>query len=123
MDDMLIFLYGGIQDNNTLSEVLNLFGATIGMEINGAKSIRSLSTYTQYESYHALQNFPFQNLTMEDGLKYLGFMINADGYKIVDWTWLITKVERILNIWSHHPLSRACKLVLIKSVLEATLVF
>lgn len=123
VDDMLIFLDGGIQDDNTLSKVLNLFCAAIGMEINGAKSTISLSACTQQETYHALQNFPFQNLTMEDGLKYLGFRIKADGYKIAYWTWLIAKVERRLNIWSHHLLSRAGRLVVIKSVLEPTPVF
>lgn len=42
VDDMLIFLDGGIHDNNALSEVLNVYCATTRMEINGAKSTISL---------------------------------------------------------------------------------
>lgn len=93
------------------------------MEINQVKSSISLSECTQHEINLALQNFPFQNQALEDRLKYLGFRIKLDGYKIAEWTWLITKIERRLNIWSHILLSRVGKLVLIKSVLEATPVY
>ena len=77
--DILIFLYGGIQDNNTLSKALQLFCAATTMEINEAKSTITLSACSQLENCQAHHNFPFQNLMMEDGLKYLGFRIKADG--------------------------------------------
>lgn len=119
MDDLLIFLNGGIQDNNTLSEVLHLFFSATRMEINGPKSSITLAAYTPQETCHALLKFPFQRTQIEDVLKYLGFRVKSHGYKIVYWAWLVTKVERRLNDWSHRLLSRACRLVLIKSILEA----
>lgn len=112
----------GIPDIITL-ELLKLFSVATGMEINGDKSTISFSNCTRQETQLALQNFPYQILALKDGLKYLVFRIKADGYKIADWTWLIAKVEKGLNNWSHRLHSRVGRLVLIKAVLEATPVF
>lgn len=118
-----IFLDGGIHDIITFIGILRLFSSAIVMEINQVKSTISQSICTQQESNLTLLNFPFQIQNVKDGLKYLGFRIKSDGYKIVDWTWFITKIERRLNLWSHRLLSRADRLVLIKTVLEATPVY
>jgi hypothetical protein len=40
-----------------------------------------------------------------------------------DWSWLVAKLEKILKSWSFHWLSRAGRLVLVKSVLESILVY
>lgn len=53
----------------------------------------------------------------------MGFWIKPLSQKIADWVWLVTKLEKRLSNWSHRYLSRAGKLVFIKSVLEATPVF
>jgi len=62
-------------------------------------------------------------LDLQEGLKYLGLRLKVDRYKLTDWIWLITKVEKRINIWCHRFLSRAGRLILIKVVLEATPVF
>jgi len=49
------------------------------MEINGAKSTITLSACSQQETYQAYHSWPFQILILEDGLKYTGFKIKADG--------------------------------------------
>lgn len=53
----------------------------------------------------------------------MGYRMKPLGYKIANWTWLISKLERRLDIWYHKYLSRAGRLVLIKVVLEATPVY
>eukprot|EP00253_Pinus_taeda_P036677 PITA_36677 len=63
----------------------------------------------------------FQRAT--DGIKYLGFRLKPNGYRIVDWLWLIAKVEKRLQVWYHRYLSRAGRLILIKAVIEATPVY
>lgn len=123
MDDVLIFLKGDIQDHTTLSEVLQLFSLVTRMEINIPKSTITFSACSPQELHLAYRKFPFQRLQLEDGLKYLSFHIKSQGYKIANWTWLVSKVERILNNWSHRILSRVGHLVLIKFVLEATLIY
>ena len=38
---------------------------------------------------------------------------------MADWTWLLSKIEKKLGLWSHRWLSRVGRLVLVKVVLEA----
>eukprot|EP00253_Pinus_taeda_P028493 PITA_28493 len=120
VDDILIFLNGSVRDTISLNEILILFCKAMGMEINREKSTISLFECTLQESHLATQNFPFQATDLMEGLKYLGFRLKPDGYKIANWTWLITKVEKRINCWCHRFLSRVGQLTLIKSVLEAT---
>lgn len=93
------------------------------MEINRGKSTISISECTLQESQLALQKFSFQETNLLEGIKYLGFRLKLDGYKIANWTWLITKVEKRISFWYHRLLSKAGRLILIKSVLEATPVY
>jgi hypothetical protein len=56
-------------------------------------------------------------------LKYLGFNLKPNDYKKEDWLWLLKKLEKRLQIWSHRWLSRAGRLVLVKSILESIPVY
>jgi hypothetical protein len=49
--------------------------------------------------------------------------LKPNDYRKEDWTWLLKKLEKRLISWSHRWLSRAGRLVLVKSVLEAIPVF
>ena len=66
---------------------------------------------------------PFLENNLLEGIKYLGFRLRPDGYKIEHWSWLINKIEKRINCWHHRLLSKAGRLLLIKSVLEATPVY
>lgn len=120
---MLIFLNGGIRDLNTLKNTISLFQSAPGMVINNFKSTITASDCTPHEVQFVVHHFPFSLLKLEDGLRYLGYKLKPHGYKIDDWTWLISKLERRLSIWYHKYLPRARILVLIKAILEATLVY
>ena len=93
------------------------------MQINESKSTITAVGYSQHECTFALQHFPFNSLTLADGIKYLGYRLKPLGYRIADWTWLIAKVEERLLVWYHRYLSRAGRLTLIKAVIEATPVY
>jgi hypothetical protein len=56
-------------------------------------------------------------------MKSLGFVIKPNDYQKIDWSWLIAKVEKKINVWCHHQLSREGRLVLVKFVLEAIHVY
>ena len=66
---------------------------------------------------------PFQVGDLDMGLKYLGFQVKPNSYLKGDWMWLIVKIEKHIRRWNHRWLSRAGRLVLIKSVLEAIPVY
>eukprot|EP00253_Pinus_taeda_P035221 PITA_35221 len=123
VDDILIFLNGSVGDSTTLHNSIHLFQQATGMLINNNKSTITIFGCSVHESTFATQRFPFTYLELVDGIKYLGFRLKPSGYKIADWIWLITKVEKRLQVWYHRYLSRAGRLILIKSVIEATLVY
>lgn len=123
VDDILIFLNGNVGDSTALHGSILLFQQATGMLINNNKSTITMVGCSIHESAFATQRFPFTYLNLADGIKYLGFRLKPSGYKIADWVWLITKVEKRLQVWYHRYLSRAGRLVLIKSVIEATPVY
>ena len=63
--------------------------------------------------------FPFTIHDISEELKYLGFQLKPNSYRKEDWKWMITKLEKRLNGWSFRWLSRASRLTLTKSILEA----
>jgi hypothetical protein len=53
----------------------------------------------------------------------LGFPLKPHAYKKQDWKWLLKKLDKRLKVWSHKWISRAGRLILVKSVLEAIPVY
>lgn len=123
VDDVMIFLDGSIRDSRAFSNIINLFSSATGMLANHSKSSIILYRTSIHESLIAQQCFPYSTHPLDQGLKYLGFRIKPVCSRITDWIWLVAKLEKRLNTWSHRYLSRAGRLVLVKAVLEATPVY
>jgi len=123
MDDVLIFLDTSTWDSCSFSKILSLFSSTTGMLASHSKSTITFSQTSIQETHFAHQLFPYCINPLDWGLKYLAFWIKPISQKVDDWVWLVTKMEKKLTIWSHRYLSRAGRLVLVKSILEATPVF
>jgi len=105
VDDVLIFLNGSIGDLTNIKATFSLFQVATGMLINDTKSTLAAAECTQHEIHFALHCFQFTHLSIEYGLKYLVYKFKPLGYKIADWTWLISKMEKRLNIWYFKYLS------------------
>lgn len=123
VDDVLILLDGSVRDSRNFLKILQIFSVATGMMPNQSKSTITCARTSVQETRIALQAFPFLVHSLDRGLKYLGFNLKPSCQRIADWAWLIAKLEKRLLGWSHRYLSRAGRLVLIKSVLEATPVF
>lgn len=102
---------------------MTIFSTASGMEINNNKSTITTSGCSPHEIQFSLHRFPFTLHTLEDEIKYLRYRLKPNHYIIVDWLWLVSKIKCRLCIWHHKYLSRPGRLVLIKSVLEATPVY
>jgi hypothetical protein len=123
VDDVLIFSGDSKREVEILRNILCLFSKATRMQINDKKL--SLSTYLlSEEEEQALRLFfLFERKTLDDGLKYLGFLLKPNDYRKEDWKWILKKMDKRLNTWSHRWLSCAGRLVLVKSILEAILVY
>ena len=123
VDDILIFCDDTHHDIIKLKEGLLLLQVATGMLVNDDKSTIFYSNLDDREIIWHSSLFPFKSLRLEDGLKNLGFFYKPNAYCVVVWMWLLEKFEKSFLGWSFRWLSRASKLVLIKSVLEAISVF
>lgn len=123
VDDVFIFLNGSIGDLTNMNNTFALFQSTTGMNVNNKKLTLTEARCSPYEIHYALQRFQFTLLRLEEGLRYLGYKLKSLGYKIEHWTWLISTMEKRLNIWYYKYLSRAGIIILIKSIQEATPIY
>jgi hypothetical protein len=123
VDDILVFSAGTRGEADNLNNTLKLFSKATGMIINEGKSTLTTSCLSELEKRRYRLLFPFEEKTIDEGLKYLGFTLKPNDYRKEDWSWLLKKLEKRLSSWSHKWLSRAGRLVLVKSVLEAIPVF
>jgi hypothetical protein len=123
VDDVLLFSGGSRREAETLRDILSLFSKATGMQINDRKSSLTTFLLSEEEELAHYTFFPFERRALDDGLKYLGFNLKPNDYRKEDWKWLLKKLDKRLNTWSHRWLSRAGRLVLVKSVLEAIPVY
>jgi hypothetical protein len=65
----------------------------------------------------------YPRFSLENEFKYLGFFFKPDNYKVVDWEFLVKRIESGILIWVNHLLSKGGRLVLLKSMLEIILVY
>ena len=123
VDDVIMVSDGLEQSLSSLYEILLIYCKASSMQINDKKSALYHSGLDEYEIITLQNIFSFPVLSIENGMKYLGFFLKPCRYVLKDWDWLIAKVEkRILN-WSFCWLTKGGKLTLIKSILEAILIY
>jgi hypothetical protein len=93
------------------------------MEINMNKYCILFNDLSDNLKRQIAQIFPMKMEPLDNGVKYLGFILKPNNYTKGDWQWLIKKIEDRINCWCHRWLSRGGRLVLVKSVLESILVY
>lgn len=97
VDDVLLLLDGSIQDTTAFSRLLDLFSKATGMEVNRSKSTITLVDTSVNESHAARMAFPYALQPLERGLKYQGYWLKPTSQRIVDWVWLVAKIEKRLS--------------------------
>eukprot|EP00253_Pinus_taeda_P020147 PITA_20147 len=123
VDDILLFLNGNLPEVKVLKDIINLFLKAIGLQINPRKSHFILEGFTRHEALAITSIFPFETTQMDMPFKYLGFWLKPSSYRKQDWHWLVAKIEQRISHWSFKWLSRAGRLTLVNSVLQAIPVF
>lgn len=123
VDDIILFSNGSLKDCRTLKRILDLFLKATGLCINERKSTLTCTGFSRELMRRVELVMNFEVKTLEDSLKYLGFFLKPNNYRIKDWHWILAKIESKLKHWSYKWLSRAGRLVLIKSVLMVVPVY
>ena len=60
---------------------------------------------------------------MERGLKYLGFYLKPNNYRVKDWLWLLKKIEKRISNWTYRFVSLGGRITLIIATLQSILVY
>jgi hypothetical protein len=109
-DDVLLFGHGSVREAQMYKEHLELYCKATSMEVNQLKSSISFNGLGDEVIERIQHLLHFRFVQLQDGLKYLGFILKPCGYSIKDWRWLLGKIERRIHFWCHRWLSRDSRL-------------
>jgi hypothetical protein len=62
---------------------------------------------------------PFPKKILDEGFKYLGFILKPNEYDFEDRLWLYKNVEAHISLWVNIWLSRGGRLIPLKSVVQS----
>jgi hypothetical protein len=80
VDEIPIFYDGTRRDVMMSKEILDLYCAIKGMLVNDEKSCISYIGVLDDEHAYFSTFFPYVNTNLDDGMKYLGFMLKPNDY-------------------------------------------
>jgi hypothetical protein len=123
VDDVLIFCNGLRGDAEKLREILDLFGKATRMMINDRKSSLSIQNLEEEEIGLYRSLFPFEMKEFNAGLKYLGFHLKPNSYRKSRLALDDSQTRKKAKYMEPQMALSAGRLVLVKSVLEAILVY
>jgi hypothetical protein len=122
-DDVLIMKNDSIQEWKEINEILKIFCSAMSLSINWEKSSFHFANLHQQYLDQLKGIFPYSFSHLSFGLKYLGYFLKADSYKLADWNWLLAKIEKNIGHWCTRWISLGGWYTLIKSVLEGQPVY
>ena len=87
------------------------------MHINVEKSILSENSIPEEIKERIQAKTRYILKPMDEGFKYLGFVLKPNAYSFKERMWLYKKIENRIGCWTFKFLSRGGRLVLLKAVL------
>jgi hypothetical protein len=94
VDDILVFSARTRGEDDNLNNTLKLFSKATEMIINEGKSTLTTLCLSEMEKIRYKLHFPFEEKTIDEGLKYLGFTLKPNDYRKEDWSLILKKLEK-----------------------------
>jgi hypothetical protein len=123
VDDVLILGVGKIEDWMELQSILTSLCHAYGMDVNYQKMCFLAQNMKPSLEKRMQETFNIQFISIDKGMKYLGFYLKPNNYRVVDWNWMVQNVEKRIGNWSFCWLSLGAKLILEKYVLQSLPVY
>lgn len=117
-DDRMVCFRATEVETKTIHDILYTYGQASGLEINHQKSAVMFSTNTPLIVRRRVCNI-LQIKEVAQQFKYLGLPLWIGRKQRVTFNFIRDKVWECLQSWNSNFLSRACKEILIKSVIQA----
>jgi hypothetical protein len=123
VDDVLILGAGKIEYWMTLNSILSKFFSATRMIINCHKSVFLVQNIDPSLQHNLNAVFNIKIESLDQGMKYLGFFLKPNNYRVNDWMWLLKKIEKRIGNWTFRWLSLGGRLTLATSVLQSIPVY
>ena len=123
VNDVMMFGAALFSEWKNIKELLLIFFQASRMERSDNKYVLLSFDVEEVTVKDMSSLFSFQIKDINEGLKYLGYFINPNRYKVSHWRWLIQKFEKKNNNWTYRWLSMGDRLTLIKVILEGIYVY
>ena len=69
------------------------------------------------------QLYKIQAISINEGMKYLGYQLKPMGYFLSDWSWIPNRFYKRISGWEFKYLSLAGRMILTQSVLAQIIVY
>eukprot|EP00253_Pinus_taeda_P034692 PITA_34692 len=123
VDDILVFAMLHKASWLCLLSIFDRFQSASGICINKEKSKFYHNDMDVETASWTASIFGIEAVSIDCGMKYLGFSLKPNGYNRDDWSWLLDRFySRILG-WESRHLSLAGRLVLIQAVLSQLAIY
>ena len=84
---------GSWENLKEVEQILDLYKNATCMHINVEKSILYENGFPGELRNRVSIDFPYSLKPMDEGFKYLGFLLKPNAYSFKDWMWLYKKIE------------------------------
>jgi hypothetical protein len=118
IDGVILFGDGQVREWRYYKHILENFCLATGMEINDNKSLILCNELSPKVEEHILHQYSFHFEPLDNGLKYLGYHLKPNDYRVADWMWLFRKIEARITCWCYRWLTIGGRIVFLKVVLE-----
>jgi hypothetical protein len=123
VDDVILFGASSLQEHIALKKVQDDLCVAFVMQTNFLKSNLFTNAISEDIMIQLDVIIPFARNKIDDGFKYLGFILKPNSYSYGDWIWIVQKIQERLINWAHRWLSRGGRLTLFKLVLSSIHVY
>jgi hypothetical protein len=122
-DDVLILSKGSLSELKVINTLITHFCNASGLTVNPLKSTvhHEGISETELSSYKRFLPYTFNDLS--SGLQYLGYFLKIGTQCVLDWNWLVVRMEKHINHWTNRWMSLGGCFILLKSVLEGQNVY
>lgn len=108
---------------NCLNDILEKFQTASGLVINRDKSMLYHNESNMETVLWIAALIGINQVSIKEGIKYLGFNLKAKGNYKQDWQWLIDRFYKKNSGWESRFLSLAGRFILVQAVLSQLAVY
>ena len=123
VDDVIILGIGSEAQWSLIKEFLNLFFSVTGLSNDKQKYYIHHNCNNELLIRHIADLSTVKAASIDDRIKYMGYLLKPNIYLKFDWNWLLNKLQRKIEGWNSRWISLGSRLTLSTVVLQSVSVY